>query len=144
MIKRLPVILLAISILLYIISLTQVAFCTDRCRDAFEVVLLGWLAALFGGAALTWIANPILWGSWLIFKKQPKDSLIASIVAFIISLSFLGCDRIIEDEAGHKNPILSYQLGYWFWLASFGAMAIANILRHYINTNLKITSANKT
>ena len=140
MIKKLPITLLAISILLYITSLTQVAFCTESCRQGFEVVLLGWLAALFGGAALSWFANPILWGSWLFFRKDIKNSLVASIISFLISLSFLYFDNIIDNEAGHKNKILSYQLGYGLWLASSGIMVVANIL----NKKLKITLANKS
>jgi len=53
-ISRVQTIVLIISVGLFVASLFTVAFCTDNgCRTSLEVFLLGWLAMLTGGAAIS-------------------------------------------------------------------------------------------
>ncbi|MGC4023190.1 MAG: hypothetical protein QM734_15225 [Cyclobacteriaceae bacterium] len=55
---------LLLSIALFLISLTQKCFCTDGggCGDSIAVLITGSFGFLLGGAALTWLANPLLLG----------------------------------------------------------------------------------
>jgi hypothetical protein len=104
---------------LFVFSLFNVCFCTDNgCRTSIEVFLIGWLGMLTGGAAITWLANPILIISWILLAKNKKAAWLFSLFASIISISFLKFKVVIENEAGHNNPIIKVGLGYWLWLSS--------------------------
>jgi len=124
---------LLISIIIFIVSLTQNAYCTSNsisCGDSpgWLVLSVGILGVVFGGACLTWLANPFILLSWIIFKKV-KYSFIFSLLAFIFSGSFLFFDKIISDEAGNYSKIIHYHTGYWLWFSSMIVMLIGNIFR---------------
>ena len=91
------------------------------------VFLLGWLGVFFGGAALTWLANPLIILSWIMTKRNSKHALTVSALASLICLSFLLFDKVIDNEAGHYNEIISYQSGYWLWACSALTMAFGNL-----------------
>lgn len=119
-----------ISITLFILALIQTCYCTDRdCVSSAYVFIVGPIAMLTGGAALTWLANPILLISWIKYRSKSKTSLYCSIIATLISLSFLIFNEIIADEAGNFRQIISYRLGYWLWLASCLVMVIGNLFK---------------
>jgi hypothetical protein len=69
-------------------------------------------------ASLTWLANPLLIVTWILIFKNKKSAWVFGLFATLISLSFLKFNVIIEDEAGHSDPITKIGLGYWFWLFS--------------------------
>ena len=124
------------SIVLFAISLTQSTFCTRECGylPGIWVLLIGWLG-LGDGAAISWLANPLLFWSWIAFMfKDSKNyfiilSLILSILAFLASVSFLGFDKIVDNEGGVAVPILHRHIGYWLWLTSTAAMVVGNGIR---------------
>ncbi|MCO4292745.1 hypothetical protein NF867_07715 [Solitalea sp. MAHUQ-68] len=127
--NRLNKVITVISLGLFMYALTQKCYCTTAsCADSFAVLLSGTLGWVFGGATLTWFANPLLILSWFTINKKPKLSLICSLLAVLISLSFLLFKRIISDEAGNYKEIISYRLGYWLWVASSSIMFIGNAL----------------
>jgi hypothetical protein len=116
-----------ISIGLFILSLTQVAYCTTNlCRSSIDALITGSLGALYGGAALTWFANPFLIISWLSFNRNISLSLVTSLLAVLVSFSFLLFHSVVDNEAGHLNTIISYKAGYWLWTASTVVMGIGN------------------
>jgi len=107
------------SVITFLVSLTQKCYCTtSSCGDSIMALLSGTVGFVFGGAALTWLANPLLLTSWIMFKRSPKLSLILSGLALLLSLSFLLFKRVISDEAGNYSEITSYELGYWLWSLS--------------------------
>ena len=111
--------LLAFSIVLFLLSLTQKCYCTtSNCGDSIMVFLLGWAAIVSGGAGIAWIANPLLIASWLTLKKHLRTSMFLSVFATLLALSFLLFDNIIDSESGHRHEIISYKAGYWFWTGS--------------------------
>ena len=117
--SKFKTIVFIVSIALFISSLFNICFCTNNgCRTSIEVLLMGWLAMLTGGAAATWMANPFLIVAWILLVKNRKNAWLFAFIASIISLSFLTFKVIIEDEAGHYNSISSVRLGYWLWLSS--------------------------
>ena len=127
--KNIRTITLLTSIVLFLCSLTQKSYCTtNQCGDSIGAVLIGGIGIAFGGTALAWLANPLLWISWIFIKRNRKLSLICSIVSPLVCLSFLLFDKIIDDEAGHYNEITGYKMGYWLWLASSLAMLAGNLI----------------
>ena len=124
--------LIAISIGLFLFSLGKKCYCTtNQCADSILVFLIGWLGLIFGGAALTWLANPFLIFTWILTNKNSKYALATSFVASLLSLSFLLFDNVIDNEAGHYNKIISYQLGYWLWLSSSVTMFLGNLVLRF-------------
>jgi hypothetical protein len=130
-------IVLLLSIGLFIASLTQQAYCTSNlCRGGFDALFSGFFGFLSGdGAAVVWIANPILILSWIFFKRRPKLMLALSLAATLISLSFLLFKTVLDNEAGHLNPITQRSLGYWLWVLSSASMFVGNLIFHLIDRN---------
>lgn len=74
------------SISIFLISLTQRAYCVDNnCGDlgsGFLCFALGWLGLGYGGALFTWFANPFLILSW----QSPINTICSkfSFVSFLL------------------------------------------------------------
>ena len=151
-------IIVACSVCLFFLALTQPCYCTSGCVNPVLVVLLGWLgmmvdlgsvvdwmAALLDhtspalpaavGASFTWLANPLLCLSWTLLKANPKGAIGASLMATALSMSFLLFDEVISDEAGNYSPITQYKLGYWLWVVSCLTMLTGSLLLTYTGKN---------
>lgn len=121
---------LFISLGTFAVSLTQKCYCTTaQCGDSLAVFISGAFGVFFGGAALVWLANPLLILSWILALRKPKWSLMFSVLALGIALLFLGFPSIIDNEGGHRNQIISYEPGYWLWVASMAAIVAVNVIR---------------
>ncbi len=117
--SRLKTSILITGLGFFVISLFNISFCTPNgCRTQIETLLKGWLAILTGGAGLTWFANPLLIVSWILIAKNKKAAWLVGLFATLVSISFLKFKVVIENEAGHYNPITKIGLGYWLWLSS--------------------------
>ena len=93
----------------------------------------GWAGLFSGGAAISWMANPLLLASWLLLGKKLKAAMFLSIFATLLSLSFLLFDGIVDNEGGQPHKIISYKAGYWLWAGSCICMMVgtyALMLRH--------------
>ena len=122
---------LYISIGIYIVSLTQKSYCTSgqACGyfSGFLNLIFGWIGVfMIHVPAFPWLANPLLLGSWSLFKKKPKVSFILSIAAFVLMLSFLLVDEIIDEIVSRTTKVVFYGPGYWLWLFSSFIMLIGN------------------
>jgi len=114
------------TVSVFIVSLTQTAFCTGHCAVALVVFLFGWLSVLIDlftlnpdmGASFAWLANPLILIALIVIKKNSRKALVLSITATVLILSFLLFGRVMDNEAGHYNNIISYNAGYWLWLFS--------------------------
>lgn len=130
--QNLQKLFLFLSIGVYIIALTQKSYCsTFESCDNFGILSLcfGWLGVfMLHVPAFPWLANPILVIAWCFFKKKPKVSFILSIIGFLLMISFLFVDEIINNEAGTKSKVVFYGLGYWLWALSSFIMVIGNII----------------
>jgi hypothetical protein len=83
---------------------------------------LGWLGSI------AWWANPVLLVSWITLSRTPKNpilSLVLSITALALMLSFLFAGDVIADEGGGRTAVISYGAGYWCWVASAALASIA-------------------
>ena len=131
--SRLKTVVLITGIGLFVFSLFNICFCTaNGCRGSMEAFLMGWLAMLAGGAAISWLANPCLIVAWILLMRNMKYSWLFAIAAAGFSLLFLHFHVVIENEAGHYNPILKTGLGYWFWLTSCLTTCIGSLILRVI------------
>ena len=120
---------LFLSLGIFLIALTQKCYCTTaQCGDSLAAFIVGIIGVFFGGAALTWLANPLLLFSWITVKLKPTLSLIAALLATFVALSFLFFDEIIDNEGGTYNEIIEYKLGYWLWVSSSVVMFIGQLI----------------
>ena len=138
---------LTTSLLLFIISLTQDAYrAGGQYAGSFACVIVGWMGVPIGGtwANITWLANPILVIAWIGFISDRKTSLICSSVAFILSLSFLFCSEVTQNEAGSSSHINGYAIGYYLWLSSSFLLIGGNIILLKLESQSKEIKKEKT
>ena len=123
-----------ISVIFFIISLTQKSFETivgPKSRGVMDF-LVGWMGVIMlHPPALVWLANPILILSWVVNKRHKKVSFIFSVASLIIMLSFLLFDKIMVNESGALSKITSIKLGYWLWVSSAFIMVLGNAFLFY-------------
>ena len=133
---------LLLSMALYICSLTQVGFAVRSGSNSDNLgiflVIFGTIGFTAGGAALSWLANPVLWFSWFMIHDV-KPSFIASLIGTLLSLSFLFFDKVVAtggvgtDIMGScgdcYDHIISYEPGYYLWLSSCLVLFIGNCIR---------------
>jgi hypothetical protein len=127
-IAKLKPIVLSISIGLFLLSLIGNGYCTDNsCRSSGELFLMGGIAMLTGGAAIAWLASPLLVVSWVLLTRNKKAAWLFGLAAVISCLYFLHFKVVIDDEAGHYRTIKKIGWGYWFWLASCATTCIGSL-----------------
>ncbi|CAM1347999.1 hypothetical protein [Tenacibaculum crassostreae] len=130
--RKLKRLVVSISLILFLISLTQNSYFITGMKES--VGSFGLIALLFGwmgifGAGISWIANPLLLISWrILFTEKWKLSFILSFSALFFSLIFLLFNEIIANEGGSKSSIIAYDTGYWLWLSSCGINFIGNLI----------------
>jgi len=126
---------LIISIGLFTFSLSQECFCTgSNCGGSWSglaILFSGALGFYLCPAGFTWLANPAILIAWTFIRKNPKRSLSASIIAFLLAISFLFFPNIVSDESGNMRQITAYHLGYWFWLASMLSVLSGNLIVYF-------------
>ncbi|WP_294671315.1 hypothetical protein [uncultured Fluviicola sp.] len=122
-----------ISLIILGISLLCPTYCTNvSCSgplSGLADLLFGWFAALFMGSTYSaWFANPFFITAIFTNKKVPVLSLIFSVIALFIALTFLKGGTVWLNEAGHKGYITKLQSGYWLWVSSMVIMVIAALV----------------
>ncbi|MDB5335220.1 MAG: hypothetical protein JWN70_839 [Planctomycetaceae bacterium] len=121
---------LAVSIILFLVSLTQDGYYIDRPEDprawapCIGLLLIGWLGVLEGVWA--WLANPALAVAWLLMLTKPGriSQIILAVLATGLALSFLLYPEILANEAGGRTRITGYGAGYWLWISSMVTAAV--------------------
>jgi hypothetical protein len=129
--KHILTFFLLTSILLFVSALTQNTYRAGGDDvSGFTCLIVGWMGVPIGGtwANITWLANPVLVLAWIGFISDRKSSLVFSIIAFCLSLSFLGCKEITQNAAGSSSVINGYHTGYWLWLSSSLILIFGNIV----------------
>ena len=130
--------ILIVSIVVFIISLTQPAYYIDRTDyDAWSnsllLLIFGWIGAMGGGSGLVWLANPFILISWISVFKNLKTSIIFGALASIFSLLFLLFKKVISSEAPTYSIITDYKLGYWLWTISICFFTFGLIIIYFTN-----------
>jgi hypothetical protein len=126
--SKLKPVVLSISIGLFLLSLLNNGYCMDNsCRSSIELLLMGGIAMLTGGAAIAWLASPLLVVSWMLLARNKKAAWLFALAALISCLYFLHFKVVIDDEAGNYRTITKIGWGYWLWLASCATTCIGSL-----------------
>jgi hypothetical protein len=131
---------LVTSLGLYAVSLTQQAYCiSGACGNhwsGISLVALGAIGGIISIAGLTWYANPLIWAAWSLINKKPKATVIFSLLATLISASFLLANKVSDVQANVTSNITGYQIGYWLWLASMIATLIGSVIAYLLSEEI--------
>jgi hypothetical protein len=141
--KHTKIIGLTISILVFILSLTQPAYYIDRenyngWSDSFFLLIFGWLGVFYGGAAIAWLANPFIFSAWVLLFTKPKIALILSVIAVLFAWSFLMFDTIVSSEAPSYSKITEYKSGYWLWVCSISVFSTTALIINIISNSARL------
>jgi hypothetical protein len=125
---------LCLSIGIYIVSLTQKSYCTvgGICEffSGFLNLIFGWFGVFkLHIPAFPWLANPLLFFSWLFYERMPKRSFVLSVISLLLMLSFLFVNEIMVNDGSIYSIINFYGLGYWLWVLSSFIMVLGNLLK---------------
>lgn len=122
---------------LYALSLTQQAYCiTGSCGNhwrGISIVALGAIGGIISLAGLTWYANPLIWAAWSQVNKKPKQALIFSLIATLISASFLLAGSISDVQPNVTSYITGYRIGYWLWLGSMVTTLVGSAIVYLLS-----------
>jgi hypothetical protein len=137
----LPKILLVISLGLFVTCLAYDSFCVEGNRwPGFGALLLGLGGLLVPSPGnLTWLANPLLFASWIaVLNGSGKVAIRLSLAALAFSALFLVARTVI----GEKGPmdITCLGPGYWLWLASIAAANISAFVTYLAVSRLATVS----
>lgn len=121
---------LIISIVLFLLSLTQNAFYVNDKEEyyGFLVLIYGFFGVFDFGSGVSWLANVLILISWGL--NQKRISLYLSLCALTLGLSFLAFDEILMGTNDKYGKITQYDLGYYLWILSFLIMAIGNLFNY--------------
>jgi len=122
-----------ISAIIFGISLFFPCFYTNDSINGAAALFWGFMGMVAGGSNLCWLANPLLFGSWITSYFNNLMSFLFSIFAFIISYSFYFATEIAVDEAGTPREITRLGIAYWLWLLSIFVMLISTSVKLYQN-----------
>ncbi|HYC87028.1 MAG TPA: hypothetical protein VEB86_17465 [Chryseosolibacter sp.] len=150
--KGLQRVVMATAAVLFILSLTQDAYCFDDCVGSLLPLLTGWLGLLTEvgwltdwvmnsdqsaspqgwGSSFSWLANPLLILSWLVLSRNATLAIRFSLLAVLFASSFLFFDRVLANEAGHYRTVTGVKAGFWlWWLSAIATMAGSIVLAWY-------------
>jgi hypothetical protein len=125
-------IFLSLNLVSYVACLAFNSFCLegDQFGPGFGVLLLGIGGLLVPSPGnLTWLANPLLFASWIaVLNDSRKVAIRLSLAALAFSALFL----VVGTVIGEKGPmdITCFGPGYWLWLASTAAASISAFLTY--------------
>lgn len=133
-INKIKTFFLIISLTIFIVSLTQNAlsyfdFDGLKTHSSFSLLIMGGIAILGGGLLewFIWLSNPIYFLALIYFFKSSKVSMMFSIIATFLALSFASWNEILAAENGRNARIESLNIGYWLWVISFAILSIGTI-----------------
>jgi len=81
------------SVIIYLACMPFHGFCVhgSSCSRGVGILLVGWLGVFYQNPAnLTWIANPLLFSSWVMISlRMRRSAIVESITAFVVGCLFL-------------------------------------------------------
>ena len=131
--KKVKIVVIASSLLIFIVALFNNCYSTDGKDDTVGSVgliafLLGWMNA--SETFIVWFANPLFFLAIILLFLHKTAALITASSAFILALSFQFFDEVLINEGGTIGKIDSLSIGYWLWLASIALVLFAAILNY--------------
>jgi hypothetical protein len=132
-----PRLMVALSVTLYGVSLTQNTFCvSDGCDKwlGWGVLLMGWIEPVAirqvgPFVALSWLANPCVGVAWVCaFTGNRLLAIMFGGAGVLFGFGFLLGKFVLVSESGSGYRITGYAGGYWIWIASLTLALGAAIL----------------
>lgn len=121
-----------VSVGIYLLSLLFPCYSTGSTNShSFMALIMGWIGVLSGGAAICWLANPLLWAAWMLFAKKPRVAMFFSMGAFLMAFFFLLFTEVVANENNQTQRITERKLGYWLWLGSTLVMLVGSYVQVY-------------
>jgi hypothetical protein len=123
-------ILIAASVVLFLVSLTQTGFYLgEEERDdspGWLIILIGWLA-VFTHDSVAWLANPLLLLTWFaaLIVGSRRAAIVLAAASTLLALSFLFCESM---SLGPRPKVITLGPGYWIWLASIAVALVASMM----------------
>lgn len=140
----LPRAFLYLSLALYVVCLPFNTFCVPTGCDnwpSWATLLFGWILAGDGGANSTWLANPLLFLGWAVMLKphwrfNPGRIVgaLSGYAALALTIAFYYAETVVSNEGGIAQPITGYGFGYYAWVASAAAFAVAGTLNIFVKS----------
>lgn len=128
---------IGLSLLVFAISLTQNALVVNynneiKTSSSLEYLFIGSVAFMGGGLLeeIVWLANPLCLVAIIFLIKKDEKAVLLSLIASCLAISFSFWNEILGAESGTMAKIVSFELGYYLWLASILILTIG-ILIHY-------------
>ena len=141
------IVLVLIVLSVFGVSLNQMPFLIEGgangeiVHSSFGVLIVGSIAILGGGVLewIIWLANPISFISIVLFlynDKYLKRALQLNCIALLLSGSFYFWKEILVSECGATGKIISFENGYYLWVASILILLVFQLF--YYNSIEKI------
>ena len=111
-------------------------------QPSMNFFLMGSTAILGGGVLewIIWLANPISLVSIVMFlynDTQLKKASLLSLIALILSSSFYLWKEILVSESGATGKIISFENGYYLWVASIFILFVFQLMYYKSNEIIK-------
>ena len=133
-----------LCVLVFAISLTQNALIVNynneiRISSSFDFLFMGGIAFMGGGMLeeIIWLANPLCFFAIKFLIKDDKKAVLLSLTASALAISFSFWNEILGAESGTMAKIISFELGYYFWVSSILILTIGILINHKVS--LKVT-----
>lgn len=145
--SRLKTIIVILSLLVFMLSLTQNAYCTGNCASGLLAFLTGWLGMVVElgdiissvlekdapfntelGSSLIWLANPLYFASLFFFSISGRAGLLFSVITLLTMACFPLFSQVLINEAGHYGTIKSLEPGYYLWLGSAAILFFGSLI----------------
>ncbi len=136
------IVLVLIVLSIFGVSLAYDAIVVQKLKEiivqpSVNFFLIGSTAILGGGVLewIIWLANPVCLISIVMFlynDKQLKKALQLNFIALILSSSFYFWKEILISESGATGKIISFEKGYYLWVASIFILLIFQLI-YYIS-----------
>ena len=140
------IVLVVIVLSVFGVSLTYDAIVVQKLEEiivqpSLNFFLIGSTAILGGGVLewIIWLANPISFISIVLFlynDKYLKRALQLNCIALLLSGSFYFWKEILVSESGATGKIISFENGYYLWVASILILLVFQLF--YYNSIEKI------
>jgi len=140
--KYIRILIVSLSLIILIISLTQNSIAINgdyelkyvSSLNFFLTGILGIIGFAFYEGVI-WLANPLSLISIMLFLSDKKNSIIFSLIALGLAVSFSFWDNIIANEGGGTTKIVSFEAGYYIWVLSIAILNIGIYLYYEYKNN---------
>lgn len=141
--NKIKIVLVLIVLFVFAFSLTQDAFIVEEIKGNVTFpslnLLLGGALAILCGATFEWMiwwANPICLFAIILFLYNDNNlrlALLLNLTALFLSGLFYTWREIMISESGSMAKIISFEIGYFIWVASIFLLLVFQLIYYYFS-----------